>query len=203
MSTTNSGSNIPYVRLGKSGLKVSKLILGCKSYGSKDWEGWILDEEEGKYHSTIGLAPVSIDADSDVYSYDLGIDAFDTANLYSNGESERILGKAIKKYNLPRDEIVAITKVYFAVGRDAKSISGLPPKGWGNMRYINQFGLSLQHIFESVKHPLERLQLDYVDLLQCHRFDYDTPIEETMHDVVKAGYVRYIGMSSCWAWQCE
>ncbi|KAG8907353.1 hypothetical protein FRB99_004600 [Tulasnella sp. 403] len=183
-------SSIPYVRLGKSGLKVSKIILGCMSYGTKDWQGWVLNEDEGIEH--IKLA------------YDLGINAFDTANVYSHGESERILGKAIKKYNLPRDEIVVMTKVFSTVGREPKMVWGMSTADLEKQRYTNQFGLSRKHIFESVKHSLERLQLDYIDLLQCHRFDPNTPIGETMqalHDVVKAGYVRYIGMSSCWAWQ--
>ncbi|KAI0308747.1 Aldo/keto reductase [Amylostereum chailletii] len=163
--STPSPRKMTYVRLGNSGLKVSRLILGCMSYGSPEWAPWVLGEEEGIQHIKA--------------AYDLGIQTFDTSNNYSNGISEAILGKAIKQHNLPRDEIVVMTKV-------------------------NQHGLSRKHIFESVKHSLERLQLDYIDVLQCHRFDPDTPIEETMqalHDVVKAGYVRYVGMSSCMAWQ--
>ncbi|KAM6493039.1 aryl-alcohol dehydrogenase [Amanita muscaria] len=178
---------MPYVRLGKSGLKVSKIILGCMSYGTSQWQSWVLPEEES-------IKQIKA-------AYDAGINAFDTANVYSNGESERILGKAIKQLNLPRDEIVIMTKLYFMVGREPSTMFEPKPDDVG---YVNQHGLSRKHIFESVKHSLERLQLDYIDLLQCHRFDYDTPIEETMqalHDVVKAGYVRYIGMSSCWAWQ--
>ncbi|KAG8912504.1 hypothetical protein FRC00_004385, partial [Tulasnella sp. 408] len=165
---------------------------GCMSYGSPEWQGWVLGEEEGLKHIKT--------------AYDLGINAFDTANWYSNGLSEVILGKAIKKYNLPRDEIVVMTKLYATVSRDLSehSLWGQSINELGKKRYSNQQGLSRKHIFESVKHSLERLQLDYIDLLQCHRFDYDTPIEETMqalNDVVKAGYVRYIGMSSCYAWQ--
>ncbi|KAJ7905613.1 NADP-dependent oxidoreductase domain-containing protein [Mycena olivaceomarginata] len=162
-------NKMQYVRLGSSGLKVSRIILGCMSYGTPEWQDWVLPEEEGLKHIKA--------------AYDAGINAFDTANVYSNGLSEVILGKAIKQFDLPRDEIVVLTKLYFVVGREPK--------------------VSF-HIFDSVKHSLERLQLDYIDVLQCHRFDNDTPIEETMqalHDVVKAGYVRYIGMSSCWAYQ--
>jgi len=122
--------------------------------------------------------------------------------VYSNGISEIILGKAIKKFNLPRDEIVVMTKVHFTVEPTTKSVlSSADPDQHG---FVNQHGLSRKHIFESVKHSLERLQLDYVDVLQCHRFDSDTPFEETMqalHDVVKEGYARYIGMSSCFAWR--
>ncbi|KAG8966223.1 hypothetical protein FRC05_002762 [Tulasnella sp. 425] len=138
-------------------------------------------------------------------AYDMGINAFDTANLYSNGLSEVVLGKAIKQHNLPRDEIVVMTKVWGTVGRSTSdSLAFVPQDELAQKRYVNQQGLSRKHIFESVKHSLERLQLDYIDLLQCHRFDNTTPIEETMQaldDVVKAGYVRYIGMSSCYAWQ--
>ncbi|KAF8708254.1 Aldo kereductase, partial [Rhizoctonia solani] len=175
---------MPYVRLGNSGLKVSRIILGTMTYGSPEWQGWVLGEEEGMKHIKA--------------AYDMGIQTFDTANVYSNGLSETILGKAIKKYNLPRDEIVVMTKLYFTV---APSVN----IAWASAGdYVNQNGLSRKHIFEAVKHSLERLQLDYVDVLQCHRFDPDTPIEETMqalHDVVQAGYARYIGMSSCYAWQ--
>lgn len=186
---TQAKKSMPYVRLGKSGLKVSRIILGCMSYGSPEWQDWVLPEEESIKHIKA--------------AYDAGINTFDTANVYSNGLSEVVLGRAIKQLNLPRDEIVVMTKVYFTVGRTVKSsIWGGPPPDQDG--YVNQHGLSRKHIFESIKHSLERLQLDYVDVLQCHRFDADTPIEETMqalHDVVQAGYVRYIGMSSCWAWQ--
>ncbi|THU77497.1 Aldo/keto reductase [Dendrothele bispora CBS 962.96] len=184
-------TTMKYVRLGNSGLKVSKIILGCMSYGSPDWQSWVLPEEEGIKHIKA--------------AYDAGINAFDTANVYSNGLSEIILGKAIKQHNLDRDKIVVMTKLHGTVGRTA-STQTIGPSGeeLDAAGYVNQRGLSRKHIFESVKHSLERLQLDYIDLLQCHRFDYDTPIEETMqalHDVVKAGYVRYIGMSTCYAWQ--
>ncbi|KAF8803250.1 Aldo/keto reductase [Phlegmacium glaucopus] len=185
----SENKKMSYVRLGNSGLKVSQIILGCMSYGSPDWQQWVLPEEESIKHIKA--------------AYDAGINTFDTANVYSNGRSEIILGKAIKQHNLPRDEIVVLTKVYFTVGRTINttllSVDAADKEG-----YVNQHGLSRKHIFESVKHSLERLQLDYVDVLQCHRFDKDTPIAETMqalHDVVQAGYVRYIGMSSCWAWQ--
>jgi len=137
-----------------------------------------------------------------LYSYDAGIQTFDTANVYSNGLSEVILGKAIKEHNLPRDEIVIMTKVYGVVARTQGE--NYFKGGADEAGYINQHGLSRKHIFESIKHSLERLQLDYVDVLQCHRFDPDTPIAETMqalHDVVQAGYARYIGMSSCYAYQ--
>ncbi|CAE6478080.1 unnamed protein product [Rhizoctonia solani] len=191
--STPPTKTMTYTRLGASGLKVSRIILGLMSYGTPDWQGWVLNEEEGLKHIKA--------------AYDAGIQTFDTANMYSNGLSEVILGKAIKQFNLPRDEIVVMTKVYFPVGKEynipsdalAGSDAELESKG-----LTNQFGLSRKHIFESVKRSLERLQLDYVDVLQCHRFDYNTPIAETMqalHDVVQAGYARYIGMSSCYAYQ--
>ncbi|KAF8479826.1 aryl-alcohol dehydrogenase [Gautieria morchelliformis] len=184
-------TTMKYVRLGNSGLKVSKVILGTMQYGHPDWQQWVLGEKEGIEHIKA--------------AYDAGIQTFDTANVYSNGESERILGKAIKQHSLPRDEIVVMTKLFGTVGRTPGTnffgAGAATPEETG---YVNQKGLSRKHVFESVKHSLERLQLDYIDLLQCHRFDEQTPIEETMralHDVVQAGYVRYIGMSSCWAWQ--
>lgn len=116
--------------------------------------------------------------------------------MYSDGESERILGKAIKEIGAPRERFVILTKVYFTFlpeGWD-KSVRN-DPEAYG---LVNSRGLSRKHIFDSIKGSLERLQLDYVDVLQCHRFDPDTPVEETMqalHDVVRMGYARYIGMS--------
>ncbi|KAF8725198.1 aldo kereductase, partial [Rhizoctonia solani] len=189
MSGQESQKKMTYVRLGNSGLKVSRIILGLMTYGSKDWAEWVLEEEEAIKHIK--------------KAYELGIQTFDTANVYSNGESERIFGKAIKELNLPRDEIVVMTKLYATVGRTPKEKFADRSQAEAN-GYVNQSGLSRKHIFEAVKHSLERLQLDYVDVLQCHRFDYDTPIAETMqalHDVVQAGYARYIGMSSCHAYQ--
>ncbi|KAI0737383.1 Aldo/keto reductase [Daedaleopsis nitida] len=179
--------NMPYVRLGNSGLKVSKIILGCMSYGDPRWQEWVLPEDEAIKHIK--------------FAYDHGITTFDTANAYSHGASEIILGKAIKELNLPREELVILTKVYFPVANDMTTPFNVVPEDIG---IINQHGLNRKHIFDSVKASLKRLQLDYIDVLQCHRFDYTTPIEETMqalHDVVQAGYVRYIGMSSCHAYQ--
>ncbi|KAH9921030.1 aryl-alcohol dehydrogenase [Fomitopsis serialis] len=183
--------SMQYVRLGKSGLKVSKIILGCMSYGSHGWNEWVIDDQE-EVTKHIKVA------------YDLGIQTFDTANVYSNGLSEVMLGKAIRELKLPREEIVIMTKLFGVVAPkyDMNLMRmGVKPDEVG---LVNQRGLSRKHIFDSVKKSLERLQVDYIDLLQCHRFDHETPIEETMqalHDVVKAGYVRYIGMSSCWAYQ--
>ncbi|KAJ6541213.1 NADP-dependent oxidoreductase domain-containing protein [Mycena vulgaris] len=180
-----------YVRLGNSGLKVSRIILGCMSYGDPKWGGnWVLPEEEGTKHIKA--------------AYDAGINTFDTANGYSNGLSEEVLGRAIKKHNLPRDEIVVMTKLFLAVSKTDTSEATPMIRDLDAAGYVNQYGLSRKYIFDSIKHSLRRLDLDYIDVLQCHRFDSNTPIEETMqalHDVVKAGYVRYIGMSSCYTWQ--
>ncbi|OSC96854.1 Aldo/keto reductase [Trametes coccinea BRFM310] len=183
-------TKMEYVRLGNSGLKVSKIILGCMSYGTPEWQGWVLPEEEAIKHIK--------------FAYDNGIQTFDTANAYSNGLSEIILGKAIKQLNLPREELVIMTKLYSPIAKDYGVNVWTPNFDPVANGIINQKGLNRKHIFDSVKASLERLGLEYIDLLQCHRFDYDTPIEETMqalHDVVKAGYVRYIGMSSCYAYQ--
>ncbi|EIW61086.1 Aldo/keto reductase [Trametes versicolor FP-101664 SS1] len=185
-----ANTKMEYVRLGNSGLKVSKIILGCMSYGSPEWQEWVLAEEEGIKHIK--------------FAYDHGITTFDTADVYSNGLSEVTLGNAIKKLNLPREELVIMTKLFSPVPKAANVnvwVPGFDPLSQG---IINQQGLNRKHIFDGVKASLKRLQLDYIDVLFCHRFDKETPIEETMqalHDVVKAGYVRYIGMSSCYAYQ--
>src|SRR5437867_4379416 len=159
-----------YVRLGKSGLMVSRLCLGCMSYGSKAWRPWILEEPEGR--TFIQRA------------WERGINFFDTADMYSNGVSEEILGRAIKTIGR-RDEQVIATKVFF-------------PHGPGP----NQGGLSRKHILSAIDSSLRRLDIDYVDLYVIHRWDRQTEIEETMealHDVVKAGKARYLGASSMYA----
>ncbi len=161
-------------RLGKTGLQVSRLCLGCMSYGVSDQgtHAWTLDEEVSRPFIKKAL--------------DLGINFFDTANTYSAGTSEEIVGRALKDY-ARRDEIVLATKVY------------------GRMRPgPNGAGLSRKAIMSEIDHSLRRLGTDYVDLYQIHRWDYETPIEETLealHDVVKAGKARYIGASSMYAWQ--
>ncbi|KAG1905203.1 aryl-alcohol dehydrogenase [Suillus fuscotomentosus] len=185
---------VPYTRLGNSGLKVSKIILGTMQYGNKGWQDWVLGEDEALEHIKV--------------AYEAGIQTFDTADTYSNGYSEVILGRVIKKLNLPRDEIVVMTKVvhvFNVVGREYNTHQLGGRKDPDQNGYVNQHGLSRKHIFASVKKSLERLQMDYIDVLQCI-FDNETPMEETMqalHDVVQAGYVRYIGMSSCWAYQFQ
>ena len=166
-----------YTRLGNSGLEVSKLCLGCMGFGdASKWSrgSWILNEEESMKIIKRAL--------------ELGINFFDTADMYSLGESERILGKAIKKY-ANRNDVVIATKIFYPL-RDGK----------------NNKGLSRKYIFEAVEASLKRLDMDYIDLLVIHRFDYDTPLEETMealHDLIKMGKIRYIGASAMYAWQFQ
>jgi aryl-alcohol dehydrogenase (NADP+) len=161
-----------YVRLGKTGLKVSPLCLGCMTYGDPEWRPWILGEDEGRRFIE--------------RAFELGINFFDTADMYSLGASEKVLGRAIAGM-APRDRLVIATKVFFPMG-------GGPNDG----------GLSRQHILHSIDASLRRLGTDYVDLYQVHRWDPETPIEETveaLHDVVKSGKARYVGASSMYAWQ--
>ncbi|HXQ12601.1 MAG TPA: aldo/keto reductase [Caulobacteraceae bacterium] len=161
-----------YVNLGRTGLKVSRLCLGCMSFGSSKWRSWVLDEDDAK-----PFFKAAVEA---------GINFFDTADVYSQGESERVTGAALKEY-AKRHEVVIATKVNGPMGADA-----------------NNRGLSRKHILDGIDQSLMRLGVDYVDLYQIHRFDYETPIEETLealNDVVRAGKARYIGASSMYAWQ--
>ncbi|KAH8433028.1 aldo/keto reductase [Aspergillus melleus] len=180
-----------YVQLGSSGLRVSPICVGCMSYGTPGKQfDWSLPEDEA--------LPV-LD-----HCYRSGLNFFDTANVYSNGDSEVILGKAIKKYGWRRENLVIATKLWAPVGRDTEKPLRMSVEDRDNAGYVNQYGLSRKHIFESVDASLKRLDLPYVDLLQIHRFDPNTPPKETMealHDVVKSGKVRYIGASSMWAHQ--
>ncbi|KAG7004368.1 aldo-keto reductase dtxS3 [Physcia stellaris] len=138
-------------------------------------------------------------------AFDRGLNTWDTANIYSNGESERIIGKAIKKYNMPRQKLIILSKCYGAVGEEPNVQSlGWEKEIFQSKDYVNLYGLSRTAIVSSVEASLERLQTSYLDLLQIHRFDPLVPIEETMstlHDLVKAGKVRYLGASSMWTYQ--
>ncbi len=161
-----------YVNLGRSGLKVSRICLGTMTYGSPTWRRWVLDEAESR--------PFFIRA------RELGVNFFDTADMYSNGLSEEITGRVLREI-ARREEVVIATKVFF-------------PMGTGP----NQRGLSRVHILNAIDASLRRLGVEYVDLYQIHRYDPTTPIEETLealHDVVKSGKARYIGASSMYAWQ--
>ncbi|KQN96048.1 aldo/keto reductase [Paenibacillus sp. Leaf72] len=165
-----------YVKLGNTGLDVSRLCLGCMSFGvAERWvHPWVLDEERSR--------PIIKKA------LELGINFFDTANVYADGTSEEIVGRALKDY-ANRDEIVLATKVHFRMHEGP-----------------NGAGLSRKAIMSEIDKSLKRLGTDYVDLYQIHRWDYNTPIEETMealHDVVKAGKARYIGASAMYAWQFQ
>jgi len=162
-----------YINLGRTGLRVSRLCLGMMSYGSKKWREWVLEENAARPFIQKAL--------------DAGINFFDTADIYSLGASEEVLGNLLHEFAVKREAVVVATKVYHPMSAEA-----------------NDRGLSRKHILDSIDQSLKRLKMEYVDLYQIHRWDYQTPIEETMealHDVVKAGKARYIGASSMFAWQ--
>jgi len=161
-----------YVRLGYTGLKVSRLCLGAMTYGTSKWRAWVLDEADSRPFIARAL--------------DHGITFFDTADMYSEGESERVLGPALKELRR-RHQVVIATKAFYPLSDDP-----------------NAKGLSRKHLMHAIDDSLQRLGTDYVDLYQIHRFDTATPIEETveaLHDIVKAGKARYVGASSMYAWQ--
>lgn len=172
----SESNQMEYVKLGNTGLDVSRLCLGCMSFGvAERWvHPWVLDEDHSR--------PIIKKA------LEHGINFFDTANVYSDGTSEEIVGRALKDY-ANRDEIVLATKVHFRMHQGP-----------------NGAGLSRKAIMSEIDKSLKRLGTDYVDLYQIHRWDYNTPIEETMealHDIVKAGKARYIGASAMYAWQFQ
>ncbi|KAJ4481296.1 NADP-dependent oxidoreductase domain-containing protein [Lentinula aciculospora] len=181
---------VEYCQLGASGLRVSVPIIGAMSYGSPEWLPWVLDEEKS--------IPILKAA------WDRGINTIDTANLYSNGESERIIAKFVEKFNIPRNQILILTKCYGVVGSTA-GFQAFGNSDWRNQpEYVNQSGLSRAAIFNAVDASLERLKTSYIDLLQIHRFDDAVPVEETMkalHDLLQSRKVRYIGASSMRCWQ--
>ena len=161
------------VNLGRAGVKVSRLCLGCMTYGSSRWRPWVLEEEES--------LPFFRRA------WEAGINFFDTADMYSEGASEEVLGRALRTLSIPREQVIVATKVFHATGPS-----------------VNERGLSRKHIKHAIDASLMRLGLDYVDLYQIHRFDPATPIEETLEALdatVRAGKVLYIGASSMYAWQ--
>jgi aryl-alcohol dehydrogenase (NADP+) len=161
-----------YVNLGTAGVKVSRICLGAMTYGSSKWREWVLEEAESRPFIQRAL--------------ESGINFFDTADMYSVGASEEVLGRALKDF-ARRDRVVIATKVFNAMSEDP-----------------NDRGLSRKHVHHAIDDSLRRLGTDYVDLYQIHRFDYETPVEETMsalNDVVRAGKALYIGASSMFAWQ--
>ena len=162
-----------YVNLGSTGLKVSRICLGTMTYGSKKWREWVLDEEESRPFIKRAL--------------EAGINFFDTADMYSAGASEEVLGRALNDFGPSHDRLVIATKVFNPMGDDP-----------------NQRGLSRKHIRHAIDDSLRRLKTDYVDLYQIHRFDRQTPMEETLealNEVVRDGKALYIGASSMFAWQ--
>ncbi|KZT34671.1 Aldo/keto reductase [Sistotremastrum suecicum HHB10207 ss-3] len=189
-STTTSQTPVEYRRLGNSGLRVSVPIVGAMSFGDPRWMKWVKGEE-------IALPILKA-------AWDRGINTIDTANVYSNGESERVIAKFIKKYDIPRSKLLILTKCTGLVSENPSELSWVLPHLVDLPQYVNQSGLSRTAIFNQVEASLARLETSYIDLLQIHRFDYNTPVEETMealHDLVKSGKVRYIGASSMWTWQ--
>jgi len=164
---------VDYVRLGSTGLKVSRVCLGMMSYGTAAERAWMLDEAAAE-----PIVKAAVDG---------GVTFFDTADMYSDGASEEITGRLLARLFARRDDYVLATKVYFPMGAAP-----------------NDRGLSRKHVLSAIDASLRRLGVDHVDLYQIHRWDYETPIEETMaalHDVVQAGKARYIGASSMFAWQ--
>jgi aryl-alcohol dehydrogenase-like predicted oxidoreductase len=162
-----------YARLGRTGLEVSRLALGCMTYGDPSWRPWILDEAQARPHVAAAL--------------EAGINFFDTADMYSRGRSEEVIGRLLKEMVPSRDDYVLATKVYFPVAKGP-----------------NRSGLSRKHILAACDASLRRLGLDHIDLYQIHRWDPATPIEETVEaldSLVRAGKVRYLGASSMAAWQ--
>ncbi|RKQ96966.1 aryl-alcohol dehydrogenase-like predicted oxidoreductase [Kushneria sinocarnis] len=162
-----------YRNLGRTGLRVSPLCLGTMTYGTPEWRDWVLDEQQSRPFIKQAL--------------EAGINFFDTADMYSDGASESVVGRALNDF-ARREEVVIATKVYNPTGN----------------KTANERGLSKKHIRHAIDDSLSRLGTDYVDLYQTHRWDYDTPIEETMealHEVVQSGKALYLGASSMHAWQ--
>ena len=181
-------SLVKQVPFGKTGIKISPIIVGCMSFGDPKWQPWILEDEEKIFEIL-------------KYAYDHGLRTFDSADVYSNGKSERLLGKFLKKYNIKRETVVIMTKIHFSVDEDMEIKTGdwfpsLDTKE--GIQLANQQGLSRKHIIAGVKNSVERLGT-YIDVLQIHRLDHDTPMKEimkTLNWVVEQGYTRYIGAST-------
>ncbi len=163
-----------YTNLGTTGVSVSRICLGAMTYGTSAWREWVLNEAESRPFYERAL--------------EAGINFFDTADVYSNGVSEEVLGRAMKTLVADREDVVIATKCFMGTERMKR----------------NRWGLSRKHIFDACDRSLKRLGMDYIDLYQIHRFDYNTPMEETMealNDLVRMGKVRYIGASSMYTWQ--
>lgn len=182
---------VPWKNLGNSGLKISNIIVGFMSFGSKNWEDWLIEDKTEIFKILKA-------------GYDKGIRTYDTADVYSNGLSERILGEFLREYKIKRDKVVILTKVFFPtdegeypVGYPGHTLDVIGSEV-DKMNFINNRGLSRKHIIDAVKNSVERLGT-YIDVYQIHRYDHTTPPEETMkalNDVIEEGYTRYIGASS-------
>ncbi|VUC30654.1 unnamed protein product [Clonostachys rosea] len=203
-------TRVDYRPLGKSGLRVSVPIVGCMSIGDPEWANWVIGPEKA-----LPLLKAA---------YDRGLNTWDTANIYSNGESEKVIAKAIKEYKIPRQKLVLMTKAWSCVGEEQFHAYPILDDLRRSKDYVNQFGkiselshprlmqpanlyekgLSRSALFTAVNDSLKRLETDYIDVFWIHRFDPYTPIEETMralHDLVTSGKIRYIGASSMWTYQ--
>ncbi|KAH9934344.1 Aldo/keto reductase [Fomitopsis serialis] len=179
-----------YRQLGKTGLRVSVPILGGMTIGSSEWLPWVLSESE-----SLALLKAA---------WDNGVNTVDTANVYSNGESERLIAKFMSQNNVRRENMVVMTKINFLVGREPSTFTFAMPNLGDTREFVNLGGLSRTAILSQVDASLERLNTTYIDLLQIHDFDPVTPFEETMralHDLVQAGKVRYIGACRLKLWQ--
>ncbi|KAL2798405.1 NADP-dependent oxidoreductase domain-containing protein [Aspergillus keveii] len=188
-----ASNEMEYVTLGTSGLKISKVILGAMSYGTSDWQPWVLDEDRA-----LPLLE---------HAYKSGINTWDTADIYSHGRSEEIIGKALKQYNIPRHRVVIMTKCFYGVADEADggSMPMIAACARNGGLMTNRVGLSRKHIFDAVEQSVKRLGT-YIDVLQIHRLDREAPREEIMralNDVVESGLVRYIGASTMAAWEFQ
>ncbi|KAI0804228.1 Aldo/keto reductase [Xylaria sp. FL0064] len=195
LASSISSTEVEYRNLGSSGLRISSPVLGTLGIGDKRWMEWVIEEEKA--------------AELLYHAYCRGINTWDTANAYSNGETESIIGRAIKKYNIPREKLVLMTKVGRIVadtecGASSDFVAFLEEPAKQSKDYVNQYGLSRKAIINAVNRSLQRLQTDYIDVLHIHRWDPDSPAEETMHtlhDLVTSGKVMYLAASSIWAFQ--
>ncbi|RDW84329.1 aldo-keto reductase-10 [Coleophoma cylindrospora] len=190
LQATIDATKVTYTQLGSSGLRISVPVLGTMSLGTSKWLDWVADEKEA-LQILKG-------------AWDRGLNTWDTANMYSNGVTEELIGKAIKTFDIPRHKLILMTKCFHAVGEETSLIDAKYPVMRNTKDYVNQNGLSRAAIFNAVESSLRRLDTAYIDILQIHRYDPSIKPEETMkalHDLVQSGKVRYIGASSMWAYQ--
>ncbi|OJD15513.1 hypothetical protein AJ78_04244 [Emergomyces pasteurianus Ep9510] len=191
LQSSLDATKVEYVRLGASGLQLSSPILGTMGIGNKDWQDWVVEEEEG-----LEILKAA---------WDRGLNTWDTANVYSSGINEEIVGKAIKKFDIPRHKLILLTKCSGTVPDEPCIFNWMFEVQLKQSKdYVNQGGLSRMALFHAVDASLRRLGTTYIDLLQIHRYDPSVPPEETMkalHDLVQAGKIRYIGASSMWTYQ--